>query len=291
MTDIDVVWSADRRIAHILLNCPEGRNALDSAMLDRLAMAITEIRATPSRRLVLVESARERIFAVGAECHEADADAGIAAFGGSMRGQAIFDSLSRLEAPVIAVIDGPALGDGFELALACDVRIASSRGWFGLPKLHPAGGAGWGGFSRLVPLVGPARARDLLFTGKMIDADEAMAMGLLAAVHAPEQLAGAVADLTTQMLDDGRLPFQIGKQIIGILSRIPAPGLIERSHPLNPSPSALGEGERRHRDSFPDDTPPGGYAPLSRLGGGVLTTWAAVGGEGALRALPEKCLA
>jgi enoyl-CoA hydratase/carnithine racemase len=107
------------------------------------------------------------------------------------------------------------------------LRIASDRAAFGLPEAKLAGGVGWGGLSRLTPLVGPARAKDLVFTGRTIDAGEALAIGLLTSVHAPEKLAGAVGEVSQQIIANGSIPLQIGKQIIDALSQVPVPGLIE----------------------------------------------------------------
>jgi enoyl-CoA hydratase len=129
--------------------------------------------------------------------------------------------------PVIAMIDGPALDGGLELALACDLRLASDRATFGLPGARLANGVGWGCLSRLVPLVGPSLARELVLTGRIFDAEEALAIGLLTAVHPSDRLASATAELTAQLLNGDRLPLLVGKQIIHALSRVPAPGSFE----------------------------------------------------------------
>ena len=150
-----------------------------------MASAVAEISSTPTLRVVLVTSTCERAFSVGADLHEWNTYDGLAAYRACLHGQTVFDDLARLDVPTIAVIDGLALGGGLELALACDLRIASNRAAFGLPEAKLAGGLGWGGLSRLVPLVGPARAKDLVFTGRTIDAEEALAIGLLTSVHDP----------------------------------------------------------------------------------------------------------
>ena len=227
MTDVDVVWEAEGCIARIRLNRPAKLNALSRAMIEELASAVAEISSTPTLRVVLVTSTCERAFSVGADLHEWNTYDGLAAYRACLQGQAVFDDLARLGVPTIAVIDGLALGGGLELALACDLRIASDRAGFGLPEAKLAGGVGWGGLSRLVPLVGPARAKDLVFTGRTIDAAEALAIGLLTSVHAAETLPGAVADVAQQIIANGPISLQIGKQIIDALSRVPVPGLTE----------------------------------------------------------------
>ena len=226
MTDVDVVWESEGSIARIRLNRPTKLNALSRAMIEELAVAVAEIRSAAATRVVLVTSTSERAFSVGADLHEWNTYDGLAAYRACLHGQAIFDDLARLDVPTIAVIDGLALGGGLS-ALACDLRIASDRAAFGLPEAKLAGGVGWGGLSRLTPLVGPARAKDLVFTGRTIDAGEALAIGLLTSVHAPEKLAGAVAEVSQQIIANGSIPLQIGKQIIDALSQVPVPGLIE----------------------------------------------------------------
>jgi enoyl-CoA hydratase len=227
MTDVDVAWESEGGIARIRLNRPTKLNALSRAMIEELATAVAEIRSVSETRVVLVTSTSERAFSVGADLHEWNTYDGLAAYRACLHGQDVFDDLARLDVPTIAVIDGLALGGGLELALACDLRIASDRAAFGSPEAKLAGGVGWGGLSRLTPLVGPARAKDLVFTGRTIDAGEALAIGLLTSVHAPEKLAGAVGEVSQQIIANGSIPLQIGKQIIDALSRVPVPGLIE----------------------------------------------------------------
>lgn len=227
MTDVDVVWESEGRVARIRLNRLAKLNAISREMIEELASAVADISLTPTLRVVLVTSTSERAFSVGADLHEWNTYDGLAAYRACVRGQAVFDDLARLGVPTIAVIDGVALGGGLELALACDLRIASNRATFGFPEAKLAGGVGWGGLSRLVPLVGSARAKDLIFTGRTINAVEALAIGLLTSVHDPEQLADAVADVARQIIANGPIPLQIGKQIIDALGRVPVPGLME----------------------------------------------------------------
>jgi enoyl-CoA hydratase/carnithine racemase len=227
MSDVDVVWDSERRTARILLNRASKLNALSHAMMADLDQALAEIRSSPACRVVLLESTSERAFSVGADLHEWDTYDGMTAYRECLHGQTVLDALARLSVPTIAVIDGLALGGGLELALACDLRIASSDASFAFPEAKLAGGIGWGGISRLVPLIGPARAKDLVFTGRTFDAQEALAMGLLTSVHAPERLTTAVDEVAQQIIANGPIPLQIGKQIIDALGRVAVPGLME----------------------------------------------------------------
>jgi enoyl-CoA hydratase/carnithine racemase len=227
MTNIDLAWEADARIARIGLNRAGKLNALNRAMLDDLAEMISSIQRTPSRRAVIVASTCERAFSVGADLYEWNAYDGIAAYRACLHGQTVFDALARLDVPTIAVIDGLALGGGLELALACDLRIASDRSGLGFPEAKLAGGIGWGGLSRLVSLVGPARAKELVFTGRTVEATEARDLGLLTAVHPPEALASTVDALIAQILANGPIALHVAKQIIDALSASTTPALLE----------------------------------------------------------------
>ena len=227
MADIDVVWETDGRIARIRLSRVAKLNALSRAMLDELAAAVSTIASTPTRRAVIFESASERAFSVGADLHEWSVYDRTAAYAASLHGQGVFAMIAGLDVPTIAVIDGLALGGGLELALVCDLRIGSTRAGLGFPEAKLAGGVGWGGLSRLVPLIGPARAKDLIFTGRTVDAAEAREMGLLGAIHPPEKLADAVTEVAMQIVANGPLSLQVGKQIINALSQVAAPGVME----------------------------------------------------------------
>lgn len=224
---VSVAWEGDEAIGRIRLDRPEKLNALTRAMLDELAQALSDLAASSSLRVALVESTNDRAFSVGADIREWQRYDGPAAYEACLHGEAVFASLAGLRVPTIAVIDGPALGGGLELALACDLRIGSERAELGFPEAKLGGGPGWAGLSRLVPLVGPARAKDLIFTGRAVGAREAREFGLLTAVHPSEQLAPAVDAVVGQILRNGPIPMRIGKQIIDALGRVAVPGLLE----------------------------------------------------------------
>lgn len=175
---------ADRVVA--TLDRPDRRNAIDQTMVDELHALCAELEEHP-RTLVLTGAGG--IFAAGADIAElrertgADARRGINA--------TVFDRLRHLPMPVIAAVDGYALGGGAELAYAADIRLGSTRARFGNPEpglgIIAAAGATW----RLPEIVGHARASDLLLTTRVIDADEALAWGLLSSVHEPDALLAA----------------------------------------------------------------------------------------------------
>lgn len=173
------------------LNRPAKRNALDEAMVDQLDAVLTEAkRADPA--VLILYSTNPGMFVAGAdiaELIERDADAALRAINAGL-----FERLEAFRWPTIAVVDGPAYGGGCELALACDHRLCSPTARFAQPELNLGILAGAGGNWRLPALVGVGLARRMLYAGEVVDADAALAAGLVDSVHdAGELLDAAVA--------------------------------------------------------------------------------------------------
>ncbi|MBN9154344.1 MAG: enoyl-CoA hydratase/isomerase family protein [Microbacterium sp.] len=182
----------DRVVA--ALDRPRVRNAIDQATIDELHELCAELEASPR---ILILTGAGGVFASGADIAElrarraADARRGI--------NTAAFARVRALPMPVIAAIDGPALGGGAELAYAADIRIGTPAARIGNPEaalgIIAAAGATW----RLPQLVGEARAAELLFTGRVLDADEALAWGLLSAIHPADRLLPAAHELADRI--------------------------------------------------------------------------------------------
>lgn len=166
---------SDGPLRWIGLNRPDKRNALDRAMVDEFAAALREARSTPC--VLVVHSTTPGIFAAGADIAELrnrNADDALMAINAGL-----FEQLEAHRWPTIAAIDGPALGGGCELALACDFRVATSRAVFAQPELALGIMAGAGANWRLAQLVGIGTARRMLFAGARLDAPAALAAGLI----------------------------------------------------------------------------------------------------------------
>ncbi len=189
-------------VATITLDRPEALNALNAAMFDDLERVFTNLKQDASIRVILLTGAGERAFVAGADIREVvktDASSGKSL---SARGQEVFALIAGCGKPVIACINGVALGGGCELALACTLRLASEKAQMGLPEVKLGLIPGYGGTQRLVELIGKGAALHLMLTGKSIPAADALRLGLVQEVVPAADLlqrAGALAETIASM--------------------------------------------------------------------------------------------
>jgi enoyl-CoA hydratase len=175
-------------IAVLTLNRPKVLNALNAATFHELNKALAELIANPAVRAILLTGSGEKAFAAGADIQELAQISAIDGQALALSGQHLFDRIESCGKPVIACVNGFALGGGCELALACTFRIASETAKFGQPEVKLGLLPGYGGSQRLPRLVGKGAALKLLLTGEMIPALEALRIGLVEEVVAPDQL-------------------------------------------------------------------------------------------------------
>jgi enoyl-CoA hydratase len=178
----------DSELLIITINRPEKLNALNAQVLDELKQAISELNSNPSIKAAIITGAGEKAFVAGADIAsflDAPNDSGTAL---AKKGQDIFFSIEQSPKPIVAAVNGFALGGGCELAMSCHFRIASENARFGQPEINLGIIPGYGGTQRLPRLVGKGRAMELTMTGKTIDANEAHAMGLVNHVCKHEEL-------------------------------------------------------------------------------------------------------
>lgn len=181
MDDAEVVLEAHGGdgIVVLTLNRPERRNALGRAVVDRMREAVAALAVNRNARVVILAGAGGKAFCAGADLKERvgmDVDA-VGAFVSDLR--AMMDEVAALPQPTIAAIDGAALGGGAELALCCDLRVMGPDAVFGLPETHLGIIPGAGGTQRLPRLLGVARAKELIFTGRRVGAREALGLGII----------------------------------------------------------------------------------------------------------------
>src|SRR4026208_1061676 len=166
-------------IALLRINRPEALNAMNSDVISELSRTIDIVGADESIKVVIITGAGEKSFCAGADISYMVNIDPISAEKYASSAQSVLNKIERLNKPVIAAVNGYALGGGCELAMVCDLRIASSNAKMGQPEVTIGIPPGWGGTQRLMRIVGPAKAKELVFTGKMITADEAFQIGLV----------------------------------------------------------------------------------------------------------------
>ena len=176
------------RIATVTLNRPEKLNALNNEVLQELELIFADLEQNPDVGVVIVTGAGEKAFVAGADISELKSLDTAGARVQALRGQAVFQRIESLPKPVIAAVNGFALGGGCELALACHIRIASETARFGLPEVSLGIIPGYGGTQRMARLVGKGVALDLILSGEMTSAADALRMGLVSRVVPLEKM-------------------------------------------------------------------------------------------------------
>lgn len=193
----------------VTVSRPESMNALNSSVLKAFDSLITWIESSPQIRAVVLTGAGEKAFVAGADIKEFVEMNTSGAADLAKRGQSLFTRLEQLKVPVIAAVNGFALGGGLELALACDFIYASENAKFGLPECTLGLMPGYGGTVRLPRRVGVAKAREMTYTGAMIDANDALRIGLVQKVVPPSVL--LVTALETAKTIGLRAPIAVAK--------------------------------------------------------------------------------
>jgi len=220
------------RVALITINRPDKRNALNIKTREEGASLLEELRNDASVGVVVITGAGDKAFIAGAD---------IAEFAGRtammqrdvMTARSLFTAIDTFPKPIIAMINGYCLGGGCELALACDLRIASESASFGQPEINLGIIPGGGGTQRLTRLVGEGKAMELILTGDIIDAQSAYAIGLVNAVVPAAQLEARTMEIANRMAAKSPIALSLGKEAVKLASR-----------------SNLDEGLRREVDLF-----------------------------------------
>lgn len=184
----NVIFEKDGNLAIVKINRPKALNALNSETLKELELVINEIASDKDIYAVVLTGAGEKAFVAGADIAEMKDLSAMEGKAFGALGNRVFRNLEKLNKPVIAAVNGFALGGGCELAMACDIRIASAKAKFAQPEAGLGITPGFGGTQRLARLVGEGRAKELIYTCDMIKADEAYRIGLVNKVVEPEVL-------------------------------------------------------------------------------------------------------
>jgi enoyl-CoA hydratase len=220
------------RVAFITINRPEKRNALNIKTREEGAAALDELAEDDSVRVVIITGAGDKAFIAGADIGEFAGRTSVMQRS-VMLGRSLFTAIDNFPKPVIAMINGYCLGGGNELAMACDLRIASETASFGQPEINLGIIPGGGGTQRLTRLVGEGKAMELILTGEIIDARTAALLGLVNMVVPLEELRAKTLEIANRIADKSPIALRMAKEAVKLASR-----------------SNLDEGLRREIDLF-----------------------------------------
>ena len=200
-----IKFERDGRIAVVTVNRPEKLNALNRATLQELDQAFAQVSSEAEIGGAILTGAGDRAFIAGADIAELAGMDPVRARDHALRGQALCSSIEELGKPVVAAVNGYALGGGCELAMACTLRVASEKARFGQPEVKLGVIPGFGGTQPLGRVIGRGKAMELRLTGELIDAVEAMRLGLVNRMSAPGQVLQEAKALLAVILSQGPL--------------------------------------------------------------------------------------
>lgn len=209
-----VILERDDGIAIITINRPKVLNALRTDVLRDLREALIECENDDAVKVVIITGAGDRAFVAGADIGEMSELDPIKAKAFSEFGNSVFLYIEKMSKPVIAAINGYALGGGCELLMACDIVIASEKAKIGQPEVKLGIPPGFGGTQRMARLLGKMKAKELIFTGDMIDAQEALRIGLVNKVVPSEKLMEEAKNLARTIASRGQIAVRMAKQLI-----------------------------------------------------------------------------
>jgi enoyl-CoA hydratase len=216
--DMAVDVEIEEGIAVITMNRPQALNAFNSEQLDLLGAAFHTLGRDRQVRVVILTGAGDRAFAAGADIKEMIHLTPAEGLSFGRKGQALTSAVERLPQPVIAAVNGYAFGGGCELAIACDIRLASENARFAQPEVGLGIPPGWGGTQRLPRLVGPGFAAEMIYTGRQVHAEEALRFGLVNAVHPLDQLMSAAREMAARIARNSPVAVRAAKNLIGLMS-------------------------------------------------------------------------
>jgi enoyl-CoA hydratase len=201
------------KICTVKINNPEAMNALNSTILSELDAAFTEIAANDGVSVVVI-TGEGRAFVAGADISQMSTMNATEGKAFGVQGSAVFRKIENLDKPVIAAINGFALGGGCELAMACDIRIASNKAKIGQPETGLGITPGFSGTQRLPRIVGLGKAKEIIYTAKPITADEAYRIGLVNKVVEPEALMSEAYAMAAQIAKNAPIALKYSKEAI-----------------------------------------------------------------------------
>ena len=211
----------NKQIASITLNRPKQLNVFDTNTLNEFYDTLCDLEKNPDVKVVVLQSEHEKVFTAGANIKEMHIQGVMGAKRFAELGHSIANKLEKMPQPVIMAINGYALGGGVEFACACDIRIASENAVLAQPEIDIGIIPGWGGTQRLARIVGLAKAKELIYTGKRVNAVEALDIGLVNMVVPHEKLKEAVSEMAETIAAKGKLALFEAKKAVNQVSQSP----------------------------------------------------------------------
>lgn len=209
-----IIYEKSEGIATITLNRPEALNAFSKEVVEEIMHTLEDVKNDENVRVVVVTGAGEKAFSAGADIKAMAGMTALKARELSLMGEKLCLAFENLEKPVIAALNGYALGGGLEVAMSCDLRIASENARMGQTEVNIGLIPGWGGTQRLTRLVGKTKAKELIFTGKMIDAKTAEQLGIVNMVVPPDKFKETVRQFALDLASKAPVAVRVAKVLI-----------------------------------------------------------------------------
>lgn len=210
----NLLFEIKNSVGIVTVNRPDKLNALNHQTLKELNELFSEIKINEEVSVVILTGAGEKAFVAGADISELNKLDILSGKEFSESGQEIFNLIENLDKPVIAAVNGYALGGGCELALACHLRLASEKAKFGQPEVNLGVIPGYGGTQRLARLINSGRALEYILTGDMIDVNEAYRIGLVNKVYSPEELMPKAIEMAEKIVSKGQVAVKMSVRAV-----------------------------------------------------------------------------
>ncbi len=210
----NIIYEKSEGIATITLNRPEALNAFSKDVVEEIMHALEDVKSDENVRVVVLTGSGEKAFSAGADIKAMVGMTPLKARELSLMGERLCLALENLEKPVIAALNGYALGGGLEVAMSCDLRVATENARMGQTEINIGLIPGWGGTQRLTRLIGRTKAKELVFTGRMIDAKTAEQLGIVNMVVPPDKFKETVRQFALELASKAPVAVRVAKALI-----------------------------------------------------------------------------
>jgi enoyl-CoA hydratase len=210
----NIIYEKSEGIATITLNRPEALNAFSKEVVEEIIRALEDVKTDENVRVVVLTGSGEKAFSAGADIKAMAGMTPLKARELSLMGERLCLALENLEKPVIAALNGYALGGGLEVAMSCDLRIATENARMGQTEINFGLIPGWGGTQRLTRLIGKTKAKEMVFTGRMIDAKTAEQLGIVNMVVPPDKFKETVRQFALELASKAPVAVRVAKALI-----------------------------------------------------------------------------